>query len=180
MPEKRREPAVVLVVILTIALGIILLVYTRPFGTQDRADGSQDSSFRGNESTTPHATNDFNALGPHLEWERPRPAPDIIRDPMLLDTPKGELLPKEGLANAGSDANIVGGTLVRLGESGPVFWVRGIVFSAENPSSVIIEDQILHEGEVIFGATIAKITEHTVVFEKDGKSWIVEVGQKSD
>lgn len=48
--------------------------------------------------------------------------------------------------------------------------VRGILFSKDDPSAIIGLD-IVHVGDEIMGAKIAKITRKAVEFEKDGEIW---------
>lgn len=48
--------------------------------------------------------------------------------------------------------------------------VRGILFSKDDPSA-IIGLEIVHVGDEIMGAKIAKITRKAVEFEKDGEIW---------
>ena len=52
--------------------------------------------------------------------------------------------------------------------------VRGIVYSADNPSAVI-GDQTVHEGDEISGITVVKINRKDVEFEQDGKRWVQKV-----
>lgn len=48
--------------------------------------------------------------------------------------------------------------------------VKGIVYTGID-SSVIIDNQILEEGDTIYGTTIEKIYPKKVTFLKNGKSW---------
>jgi hypothetical protein len=54
--------------------------------------------------------------------------------------------------------------------------VTGIVYSADK-SSAIVDRQIVHEGDVIHGATVVKIYKDKVKFSKSGKSWEQKVQQ---
>lgn len=88
------------------------------------------------------------------------------RDPMLVELPKEDKRPEKepGLAQ----------TAVA-----PEFRVAGIVFNADQTSSIIIDGQILHEGKLIHGATVAKITREYGVLTRGDKSWIVKPGQSN-
>jgi type II secretory pathway component PulC len=46
--------------------------------------------------------------------------------------------------------------------------VKGILYSEDNPSA-IIDTQIVHIGDKIYGATVVKINRDSVEFEIDGK-----------
>jgi hypothetical protein len=63
--------------------------------------------------------------------------------------------------------------------AGPEFTVTGIVYSTEQPSSVIVEGRILHEGDAIYGATVARITENSVEFSMGDKKWTVKAGEQT-
>ena len=52
--------------------------------------------------------------------------------------------------------------------------VRGIAFSQENPSA-IIGSTIVHEGDLVLGATVVKIGRDGVVFEVNGETWTQKV-----
>jgi hypothetical protein len=54
--------------------------------------------------------------------------------------------------------------------------VTGIVYSADKPSA-IIDRKIVHEGDVIYGATVVKIYRDGVKFSKKGKNWEQKVRQ---
>ncbi len=48
--------------------------------------------------------------------------------------------------------------------------VDGVIYGLED-SSVLIDGQIIKEGEKIYGVTVTKIYRNKVEFEKDGKRW---------
>jgi hypothetical protein len=54
--------------------------------------------------------------------------------------------------------------------------VTGIVYSADKPSA-IIDHKIVHEGDVIHGATVVKIYRDSVKFSKKNKNWEQKVQQ---
>ncbi len=59
----------------------------------------------------------------------------------------------------------------------PQFRVAGIVYSTEQPSSVIIDGRILHEGDTIHGAIVVKIAENFVILRRGDKTWTIKAGQ---
>jgi hypothetical protein len=85
-----------------------------------------------------------------ITWQMPEPYPENLRNPMKAGTV--------------STAKVVTGDIV----------IRGILFSQDNPSALIGED-IVHEGDEVFGATVIKITKDNVQFERDGETWTQSV-----
>jgi hypothetical protein len=91
-----------------------------------------------------------------IDWRVPEPYPTTLRDPM----------------QASSSANFGKGT--GTVESGGALLVKGIVHSMENPAAVI-GTQIVHEGDIIAGASVVKINQDSVEFKMDGKRWVQKV-----
>ena len=85
-----------------------------------------------------------------IDWQIPEPYPTTLRDPMQF----------------GSVTTAQGGTGKLI--------IKGIVYSKNNPSAVI-GNQIVHEGEKVFGATVVKINKDSVEFEMNGKRWTQKV-----
>jgi len=52
--------------------------------------------------------------------------------------------------------------------------VRGIAYSYDRPSAVI-GTTIVHEGDVVLGATIVRISRASVEFEVNGETWAQKV-----
>jgi len=52
--------------------------------------------------------------------------------------------------------------------------VRGIAYSFERPSAVI-GTTIVHEGDIVLGATVVRISRGSVEFEVNGESWTQKV-----
>ncbi|MDD5065254.1 MAG: hypothetical protein PHQ35_10925 [Phycisphaerae bacterium] len=48
--------------------------------------------------------------------------------------------------------------------------VKGILYSADNPSALIGE-KIVREGDIIDGVKVVKINKDSVEFERDGEKW---------
>ncbi|MBN2456974.1 MAG: hypothetical protein JXB29_10660 [Sedimentisphaerales bacterium] len=84
-----------------------------------------------------------------INWEIPPLYPATLRDPM-----------KYGTAAAQME---LGGLTV-----------KGIVYSEDEPSAVI-SNQVVREGEEIFGAKVTKINKDSVEFEMNGKKWTQKV-----
>ncbi|MGA1979300.1 MAG: hypothetical protein ABSG99_01880 [Sedimentisphaerales bacterium] len=57
--------------------------------------------------------------------------------------------------------------------------VTGIVYSVDKPSA-IVDRQIVHKGDVIYGATVVKIYKDNVKFSKKGKNWEQKVQQSPE
>jgi type II secretory pathway component PulC len=88
-----------------------------------------------------------------IEWKRPAPYPEDLRDPMkkyTYSTPS---------TTAATAEDIV---------------VRGIVWSEDSPAAVI-GTEIIYEGQSVKGTKIINITEDSVEFERDRKKWIQRV-----
>ena len=61
------------------------------------------------------------------------------------------------------------------GEQNPVrLKVRGVAFTSERPSAVI-GTTIVHEGDVVLGATVVKINKRSVKFGVNGETWTQKV-----
>ena len=56
--------------------------------------------------------------------------------------------------------------------------VAGIVYCAK--PSAIVDRQIVHEGDVIYGVTVVKISKDNVKFSKNGKNWEQKVQQSPE
>lgn len=90
-----------------------------------------------------------------IKWSKPEKYSQDLRNPMEFGT--------SGTGQHGQ------GELV----------VKGILYSPENPSALVF-DQIVREGDKILGATVVKINEDSVEFEKDGKKWNQKVQKYPD
>ncbi len=87
-----------------------------------------------------------------IDWQLPRKLPEPIRDIM---SPHARAV------------------IVRRAQSQELV-VRGILYSADQPSA-IIGMQIAKVGDEIMGAMVIGITRHAVEFEKDGRKWTQNV-----
>ena len=57
--------------------------------------------------------------------------------------------------------------------------VSGIAYSRSR-ALALIDDEMLPEGDIVYGVTIIKIHEDKVEFEKNGKRWTQKVGEQPD
>ncbi|MCK4294716.1 MAG: general secretion pathway protein GspB [Planctomycetes bacterium] len=55
--------------------------------------------------------------------------------------------------------------------------IDGIIYSVENPS-VLVDGQVLNEGDTLYGVEVLKIGRRIVIFEKDGQRWEQRVRQR--
>ncbi len=90
-------------------------------------------------------------LNDQIDWKIPEPYPTTLRDPMQL----GPVVTGTNQAESRELVKII---------------VKSILYSEDN-SSAIISNRILHEGDQIQGASIAKINKDSVEFEMNGKKW---------
>jgi hypothetical protein len=94
--------------------------------------------------------------GTKIDWEIPPPYPATLRDPMQAAPSAiipGKTRPGTKEAEAAKSGRMV---------------VKGILYSDDKPSA-IIDTQIVHEGDKIYGATVVKINKDSVEFEIEGK-----------
>jgi hypothetical protein len=85
-----------------------------------------------------------------INWQMPEPYPAALRDPMQAGLSAG---------GQGGDGGLI---------------VKGIVYSEEG-SSAVVDNQIIHQGEKISGATVVKINKNDIEFEMDGRKWTQKV-----
>jgi hypothetical protein len=91
-----------------------------------------------------------------IDWKIPELYPTTLRDPMQF---KAAVIPTTNDPDKTTTEEII---------------IKGILFSEDDPS-VIIGIDILHEGDKVSGATIVKINQNSVEFEKNGKKWTQKV-----
>lgn len=96
------------------------------------------------------------SLESKIDWELPPPYPATLRDPM--QAAPSVIAPVEPETKETQQEEEKSGRLV----------VKGILYSEDNPSA-IIDTQIVHIGDKIYGATVVKINRDSVEFEIDGK-----------
>jgi hypothetical protein len=152
---------VVLVVVLAVALASVLVVRAGlvRFGSHkgDATTGSQGKAAQAGAGDTKKDA----ASGAEVQWKRPDAVGPVVSDPMRMDLSKKK-------ATTGPAA---------APPAEPEFLVAGIVYSTQQPSSVIIDGRILHEGDTIHGATVTKITETYAELKRGDKTWQIKAGQ---
>lgn len=90
-----------------------------------------------------------------IDWKIPEPYPITLRDPMKLGATSSNQVKADKPEKENTNTQII---------------IKGILFSKDNPSA-LIENQIVHCGDTIYGATVIKIDRDGVEFEMDGKRW---------
>jgi len=161
MAEQRQTTKVVLVVVLAIALASVLIARTGilPFGSGKSGAGSQGKA---SQAATGDAKNGAPAGSVEVQWKRPDPIGPVVSDPMRMNLAQK----KAEKIDTASVAKVE-----------PEFRVAGIIYSTQQPSSIIIDGRILHEGNTIHGATIVKINESYAVLQRGDKTWQISAGQ---
>jgi hypothetical protein len=91
-----------------------------------------------------------------IDWRIPAPYPKTLRDPMQLSS--------ETAGGGGTEVAENAGSLV----------VKGIVHSNDHPAAVV-GTQIVHEGDVVSGASVIKINQDSVEFKLKDKNWVQKV-----
>ncbi|MBN1795557.1 MAG: hypothetical protein JW804_02690 [Sedimentisphaerales bacterium] len=137
-PTKQK----VMVALMPVLIVIVIFVFGRNFMGSGGKKSKPQSGLM-----SPSAA----AAKKEINWQRPAPYPENMRDPM-----------KEYAVHI--DASPVKGDIV----------VRGIVWSQDNPSAVI-GTEILYQSETVQGAKIIKINQDSVEFERDGEKWTQKV-----
>ena len=161
-----------------IILGVLLLVLAVIALRKVVFSGSQSDVVTSDEDGTEVSDTPVIA-STTLHWQPPDPIPDNFRDPMLLKL--------SGSKTRGSKTNqpirIVTqhegskGDLVQI--EGAAFYLKGIVYSEVNPSSIITDEGLLHVGDVIHGIKVINIATNSVEFQKNQHTYHVRVGEKT-
>jgi hypothetical protein len=141
----RQKAMVIMVPILFIALIFLL---RGVFGTTVHKTEAVE------ENTASRVVTDSDS---EIDWKIPEVYPATLRDPMRLDPSVTDQ----------PETKIEAKKVVRLS-------VQGILYTEDKPSAVV-SNRIVHEGEIIRGATVVKISKDSVEFEMDGKRWIQKV-----
>lgn len=108
------------------------------------------SGVKGKSMSDSHELVALAAAKTQTEWQKPSPYPQDLRDPMR----KWSV----------SSPTAVSGDIV----------VRGIVWSEDNPAA-IVGTAVVYQGQTVNGATVVRIKQASVEFEKDGKRWTQSV-----
>ncbi len=149
----RQKTMVLLVPVLAVALVFILV---KVLGTTPRKSRAKDKA-----PDTASAAADISIL-----WELPEPYPVGLRDPMTFAA-RQEPAPPLNIEPDELDGSPA--TPTPAPAAGHQFELKGVLIS-DNPCA-IIGTRILREADTVDGATIVKITNGAVTFERDGRTW---------
>lgn len=150
-------------VVLAIALASVLIVRTGilPIGSQKSGTAAGPKSKAGQTAAGTTKTGAPSGSG-EVQWKRPDAVGPVVSDPMRMDLSKK----KSGKAETTAPAT-----------EEPEWRVAGIIYSTQQPSSIIIDGRILHEGDSIHGAKVLKIAESYAVLQQGDKIWQIRAGQ---
>jgi hypothetical protein len=166
MAEQPQTTKIALVVVLAVVLGIILLVRSGLLSMGSGAGSPVAPVSPTGESVTPAPAEGEVSPKSHAAWSRPDPVGPISRDPTRIDMSRMVVSPNV--------TSVVGST--SSGE--PEYTIAGIMYSTEQPSSIIINGHVLHEGDTIYDAVIVKISEGSAELRRADKSWVVKPGEQ--
>ena len=157
--EKRRRVMIVSMVGLFIVLILVLtLTFSRNLASKKAADASKQAAAAATVTPTDVDT--------QIDWEIPPEYPERLRDPMestwIHDPATGKWTEEAVVIESADDQQ----NLIDVGIA-----LRSILW-AESGRSIVIADEILYEGDTIFGVTIRKINKDSVEFEKDGVGFL--------
>ena len=161
MAEQRQTKKFVLVVVLAVALTSVLVVQAGilPLGSHKGGAGSQAKA---GQAATTKGKNGTPSGSAEVQWKRPDAIGSVVSDPMRMDLSQKKPEKVEIAAPV---------------EAEPEWRVAGIIYSTQQPSSIIIDGRILHEGDTIHSAKVVKITESHAVLQQGDKIWEVRAGQ---
>jgi hypothetical protein len=164
MAERPKTSRVVLIFVLATVLAVVLLRQFGlvPFGFGQ--GGASTPSTKGADAGKSAPANSTVPTAPpvvQVPWQRPDPIGPLTRDPTQLDVSKVAPPDTQGPVEPAE----------------PEFRVAGIIYSTEQPSSIIVDGHILHEGETIHGATVLKITAEWAMLRRGDKIWTIRAGR---
>jgi hypothetical protein len=101
-------------------------------------------------------------------WAFPNPLPAQMRNPMVIPkAPEPPVVVVEPVPEVQEPVEAEAAAEVPVEET---IEISGIVYSEKKPT-VLINGQVVFEGQAVNGATILKISRNAVEFEKDGRQW---------
>lgn len=127
---------------------VLLVIVLVVFGRLFFQSGGNAGRFQSSQAAVGQAE----AAKMQIEWQKPSLYPKSLRDPM------------QKISISQNNSETVGGDIS----------VRGIVWSVDKPAAVI-GTQIIYQGQTVQGAKITRITQDSVEFERDGKTWVQKV-----
>ena len=166
MAERPQTAKIALVVVLAVVLGIVLLLRSGLLPTGSKSGERDASTGKAVEPvTSASGTAETSAPRPTV-WSRPDPVGPIGRDPTRTD--KSLVIVSPNVTSAAAAPGSVEAE----------YTVAGIMYSTAQPSSIIINGHVLHEGDTIYGAVITKISEGSAELRRGDKSWVVRPGEQ--
>jgi hypothetical protein len=167
MAEQRQTKMFIVIIVLAVVLASILVLRSGllPFGSR-KGGGSATArqNHKAAKSTGAPVAAQALPLGMKTQWKKPDLIGPIANDPMRIDLPAPPAQKVETSEKPPEE---------------PEYRVTGIVYSTEQPSSVIIDGRILHEADTIHGATVVKIAQNDVVLHRGDKTWTIKAGQSN-
>lgn len=142
--DPRQKKMTLMVGVLSVVFAVVLFISLGGLG-------SSSATAAENKQTPPSAAvvkKDSEAL----QWHRPQPLTEPMRDPM-------KPAPKKLTAGQTGDSTAPSALIV-----------KGIVFSKTRPTA-IINEKIVAQGDTINGIKIVSIAREEVEFEQDGQRW---------
>jgi hypothetical protein len=141
---------------------VLILVLTLTFSRNLPSKKAIDTSKQTATATTVTPTD----VDTQIDWDIPPKYPERLRDPMestgTQDPATGEWVEQTVVIESTDDQQSVIDVAIAL---------KSILWS-ENERSIVVSDEILYEGDTIFGVTIKKINKDSVEFEKDGVAFL--------
>jgi hypothetical protein len=161
MAEQRPTAKIVLVTVLALVLGFVFIAR---MGILPTGSGKKSGTTAGSKGKAGQTLADAKSVGPssstEVRWKRPDAIGPVVSDPMRMAMPRNR--PEKAAAPVDTE---------------PEWRVAGIIYSTQQPSSIIVDGRILHEGDTIHGATVLKITESYAVIRQGDKTWQIRAGQ---
>lgn len=146
--DRRQTVMKGLVGALTVVFVIVIVVFYTPlFSNEPRSAAASDqvgASEDGQEDV-------------EVGWKIPEALGELARNPMQR-------------AGVGRSSEKSAGADDPPAAQVDAIVVRGIMYSQDNPAAIVGQD-LVHQGEMVFGVKVSRIFKNQVEFELDGKKW---------
>jgi hypothetical protein len=166
MVERPQITKIALVVVLAGVLGIVLLLQSGLLPTGSKSGKHDASAGKAVKSVTSASDTAETSAQRSTVWSRPDPVGPIGRDPTQTDKSLAIVSPNVTSAAAAP------------GSVEAEYTIAGIMYSTAQPSSILIDGHVLHEGDTIYNAVIVKIAEDSAELRRGDKSWVVKPGEQ--
>lgn len=163
--RKRQKKMLIFMPILLIALVVLILSKIKP--TTETAKTGNETAERSGIEIKPMSK----YMDTKIDWEIPNKYPEKLRDPMIAAWVKKGSQDDSLTMGIDGQATAEGAKGVELDSEEKIYIDEMIVINSilyGNPSSIVIDNEILYEGDIINGVLIKKINKDSVLFEKDG------------